>query len=468
MGLRRRIKHPDNWHLADKFPEGMSLLLDSGAYTVNKAPMDYTQRDLKEISDDYQRFVTDNLDRVDVVTEFDALALGREWIEGQREEFYDHLDADKFAPIWHPDWGIPYLQELAAKYVHIGIPTTDLSGRNLTPVLNTIAASGVSLHGVGMTKPDEMSAIRWHSVSSTSWVSPQQYGDTIVWTGRELKRYPKKSKDQARRRYRTLFEREGFDAEKIANDDSTEVLRLSIWSWEKLVDDIEHKASRPLQVVTTAPETHDDDFAEVEGEEVDTQTGEVRNSVSTALVPRDRPKRPLPVLGATTSTVRNEETGEDEEVTQYKVRSDSQRKCDTCFLSQKCPAFEPGSNCAYDIPLQIRSRQQLAETFNSFIEMQAQRVLFMRFAEEMEGGYADPNLSGEMDRLTKMMKAKVDMESEGFSFKIEGKQVGAGSGQAGVLSRLFGEQASQKAQALEAPPTVEQVDEVMDVEFTES
>lgn len=466
MGLRRRIKHLSDWHVADKFPEEMHLLLDSGAYTVNKSPMDYTQKDLKEIYEQYQQFATDNLDRFDAVVEFDAMALGREWIEEQRDSYWTSIDTNKFIPVWHPEWGVDYLKEMAGKYVNIGIPTTDIEGRNLTPVLNGLAHEGVQLHGVGMTKPDDMSNIKWYSVSSTSWVSPQQYGDTIIWTGRELKRYPKKSKEQARKRYRTLLQREGFDAEKIANDDSTEVLRLSIWSWEKLVEDIEHRHSQGLNLVTNLPETDEDDFAQEGGDLVDNHTPQTLNPVSTRVPVRIRNPIPLPVLGFTTQEEVDEETGEVTEERNYHIRSESQRVCDSCFLANKCPAFEPGSNCAYNIPLQIRTREQLASSFNGFVEMQAQRVLFLRFAEEMEGGYADPNLSNEMDRLTKMIKAKVDMETEGFSFKIEGKQIGPGTGAQGVIGRMFGDQASQRAQQLEAPIKVEQMAEAVEEEFS--
>lgn len=468
MGLRRKIKHLDKWLLTDKFPESMNVLVDSGAYTVNKDPMAYTIGDLRSINEEYQAYVAANLDRAEAFLEFDAMALGRDWIEEQREEFYEDLDPMKFIAVWHPEWGVEYLSEMADKYPRIAIPTTDMQGRNLAPILNKLGADGNLLHGMGMTKPEIMRDISWDSVSSTSWVSPQQYGDTIVWTGRELKRYPRDMKDQARRRYRTLFEREGFDAEKIANDDSTELLRLSIWSWEKLVDDIDSKAHRHLSVVSTPPSEDDDPFAETEGLEVDTATGEVRNSVSTTLEPiRRRDTTPLPILGITTRTEKDPESGEDIEVKDLVVRGDSQRKCATCYLASKCPAFDQNATCAYDIPVKITTREEFVKVQNSLIEMQAQRVLFMRFAEEMEGGYADPNLSAEMDRLQKMLKTKNDMEQEGFSFKIEGKAVGPGQGHPGMLSRLFGSEASQKAQALPAAMDIEDVADVVDADIVD-
>ena len=404
MGLRRRVKFAKPWLLADKFPEGMNVLVDSGAYTVNKDVAAYTLRELNEISAQYQAFVAENLDRAEAFTEFDALALGRDWIERQREDFYGDLSPDKFIPIWHAEWGVDYLRELADRYPRIGITTTDLSGRNLTPVLNKLATEGNSLHGVAMTHVDEMQSIKWDSVSSTSWVSPQQYGDTIIWTGRELKRYPKKYKEQARKRYRSLFEREGFDPEKILNDDSTELLRLSIWSWEKLVSDIE-KRSHGLQVVTNQPPEPDEAFAEEEGEEVDTHDPEMRKSMTT---------------------------------TEIVKHSDTAR-----------------------IPEVIKTREQRVSLENALIEMQSQRVDFLRRAEENEGGYADPNLSAEMDRLWKMLKTKHDMEREGFSLKVEAKGSGGMSGQAGLLSRLFGEQASQRANE---PTQVESSMEIIDAE----
>jgi hypothetical protein len=325
-----------------------------------------------------------------------------------------------------------------------------------------------------MTKVEEMESIKWHSVASTSWVSPQQYGDTIVWTGRELKRYPKKYKDQARKRHRTLFEREGFDSDKIENDDSSELLRLSVWSWQQVVSDIEKRQGRhlqPVKGVTNPADGDDSPFAELGGDDVDNPPAETRNSTPTAAVVRRRDVKPLPVLGVHTETETYvDETGEEKErdVTTVNVRSESTRKCTSCFLASKCPAFEAGSNCAYNIPIKITTKQQFLDMQNSLIEMQAQRVMFMRFAEEQEGGYSDPNLSSEMDRLQKMLKAKHEMENDSFSVKFEAK--GTGSGGPGMIARLFGEKASEAAQALPGGPVSadDVIEGVVDAEWTEA
>lgn len=453
MGLRRRVKHPSNWVIAAKFPKDSHIFLDSGAYTVNREEAKgYTLADLRAISEEYQAFVAANIDRVEMVSEFDALALGREWIEAQREDFYDDLPREKFMPIWHPEWGLDYLKDLAARYQRVGVPATELGGRNLVPYLNSLVAdTGIKLHGVAMTHVDEMSAVKWDTVSSTSWISPQQYGDTIVWTGRDLKRYPRKYKAQARRRHRQLFEREGFDSEKIENDDSKEILRLSIWSWQQLMDSIDKHQHPRLTLVTNPDEDDTEDFAEGRGDAVDRHPAGTRNSLPT----ERRATTPLPVLGVTTrQEAYTDDDGETKErqVTDVNVRSDSTRMCNSCFLAAKCPAFQPGANCAYDIPVTIRTKDEFLKMQHSLMEMQAQRVLFMRFAEEMEGGYADPNLSGEMDRLQKMLKAKHEMEQEGFSLQISARSTGANSGRTGVIERLFGEQASHRARELPEGP----------------
>ena len=59
----------------------------------------------------------------------------------------------------------------------------------------------------------------------------------------------------------------------------------------------------------------------------------------------------------------------------------------------------------------------------------------MRFAEEMNGGYADPNTSQEMDRYFKMLE-KIKSLDETKEFIQITAQKSAGQG---VMSRLFGD-----------------------------
>ena len=69
-----------------------------------------------------------------------------------------------------------------------------------------------------------------------------------------------------------------------------------------------------------------------------------------------------------------------------------------------------GANCAYGIPLHIETPSQVAALEDAIITMQAQRVIFMQMVEETEGGYADPNLSSEIDRLGLLIKSRRESE----------------------------------------------------------
>jgi hypothetical protein len=452
MGLRERNQMKKPWLISEQkvpFPSYMSVFLDSGTHKINNKP-DVEPDEIEELAEHYRDFVNANLERVDMVSEFDAIAMGLEWIEEERESFWDRIPREKFMAVWHPSWGLPYLHEMAAKYELIGIPATSLEGRNLRPVLNALAAGGTRIHGVGMTKIEEMQSIRWHSVASTSWTSPQRFGDTIVWTGKELKRYPRKYKEQARKRHRTLFKEYGLNADAIEADDSTEVLRLSLISWQKFEEDINRKR-RSGAVVTPLFSHASEPEVETPDEGVDTpdipeDTDVSTPSASKALArPRNRSEI-LPVMGLG----RAKEDDEDSDPV-LNIRSESARVCNTCFLAEKCPGYEPDSTCLYNIPVQIRTREQVKGLRQGMLEMQTQRVMFMRMAEEVEGGYADPNLTKEMALLSKMVAEYEEAEREGFSISIRASGSGQQQAEGGMLSRLFGKDAGQKAMELEAP-----------------
>jgi hypothetical protein len=114
------------------------------------------------------------------------------------------------------------------------------------------------------------------------------------------------------------------------------------------------------------------------------------------------------------------------------------RQCDTCFVAANCPAFTPGSTCAFSLPVEVKTKEQLQGLLTSIIEMQGQRVAFMRFSEEMNGGYADPNTSQEIDRLMKLVKSVKELDESKEFIQITAQRAQAG----GVLSAIFGDRAS--------------------------
>lgn len=440
MGLRKRTKFSKPWLVKNYFPEGHRLFVDSGCSVLNNAKEQlYDDDELRRIAEHYYQWIDSNISDLEYYTEFDAVQLGPGSIEAFREQRRD-IAYDKLVPVWHSDSGLSGLHYLAEEYGRVGISQTSLGGRDLIPTLSRLAARGVALHGLAMTKPDIMQAVKWESVSSTSWTTPQRYGDTIIWSHNQLKRYPKSMKDQARKKERATFLSSGFDWEKIQQDDPKEMLRISLWSWEQLLN----KINKTPTGVTTSMDYSDEEFSEVEGDAVGTVVPKPPNRVPTAK-PRDPSQRKIvPFLDFDIDTikVKNNETGEYEnkDVPRVKIRSESMRVCDTCFLAAKCPMFEPNSTCAYDMPIQVETKEQMESVMNTLVSMQTQRVLFMKMAEDAEGGYADPNLSSEIDRLGKLIEKKHTIEQEGFSLTVTAKQ----SGEMNMVERIFGDMGNTK------------------------
>lgn len=464
MGLRRRIKHLDQIQLADRFSDSTKILLDSGCHTINGAPASqYTDDELKAIAADYDAFVNRNLERIHAYTEFDAFQLGREWISDRRGQ-------DKEIVVWHEEDGIDQLTELTDAYPRVGVTGTALGDRDLTPRLNlAVREQGTELYGLGMTKPEQMAAIQWVGVTSTSWLSPVKFRDLIVWTGSELKRYPKKNREQGKKRHRTYFRDIGLDPDLIDGDDNNELLKLSIWSWQQQVASI-NGVGVSRKIVTNAAVPPVSGNAEAEYRNVANKGP----SVQSPDAPVQRPRRLIPGIGIDTQdeVYHNAEgTRLTRQLKLVRTTSESVLQCSTCYLAGKCPAFEPGAACVYEIPVEIRTKDQLAAVQAALIEMQTKRVLRGSLMEEVEGGYMDPNLSSEMDRLNRMIKTRHEMEAEGFSLTIKANQThSATAAGAGVLSRIFGREASEPARELPAPVEVKSVAEqlgIVDAELVE-
>jgi len=155
----------------------------------------------------------------------------------------------------------------------------------------------------------------------------------------------------------------------------------------------------------------------------------------------------LPVFGFKMKTiVDTDDEGRDilKEVPVVNTQSSSLRQCDTCFVASNCPAFKPQNTCAFNLPVEVKTTEQVKALLTAIIEMQGQRVAFMRFAEEMNGGYADPNVSQEIDRLFKLVNNLKELESNREFIQITAQRQGSG----GVLSAIFGD----RAQALKELP----------------
>jgi hypothetical protein len=112
--------------------------------------------------------------------------------------------------------------------------------------------------------------------------------------------------------------------------------------------------------------------------------------------------------------------------------------------------------CAFNLPVEVKTKEQLKDLLTAIIEMQGQRVAFMRFAEELNGGYADPNVSQEMDRLFKLVGSMKDLETNKEFVQITASRQTSG----GVLSAIFGDRASALKE-MEQPLNDDQITQII-------
>jgi len=448
-GLRKRgMPKTKSYYISEYFQEDMKVWVDSGAIQADKASL--SQRELEEYAADYEEFVAINYDRIEGWVEFDSQSFGLPKIQQNRAAFEND---PKMWVVWHEAYGTMVLQRWASEYQNIAVPSEAIeSVVSLSGITRGLATKyDVRFHALATAKPDNLRQIPFSSASTLSWLSPMRRGETIVWDGTKLVRYPKKMKAQARIRYKSVVEKAGLDFDKFTSDDTLEATKVAIWSYlqlEALMDNDKPKLSA-IKGGRKTPENaflsdNSDDtlytgLMDYLGGASDNKGQEMRKVEATEVIKRDaNDVQNLPVFGyQMKNIVDTDEDGKDvlRQVAVTQSTGTSLRQCNTCFVAANCPAFKPDNECAFNLPVEVKTPEQLKGLLTSVVEMQASRVAFMRYAEELNSGYVDPNTSQEIDRLFKLVANIRDLESSKESININVERRASG----GVLSAIFGD-----------------------------
>ena len=458
-GLRKRgLPKTKLWLISEHFTPETQVFIESGAQQAEKAGL--SRQELVDLAADYQEFLVNNADRAVGFQEFDSLVLGNDWVKAQRPFFSND---PKLYVVWHEEYGLHELLEISAKYQNVMIPNAEIeSVTNLAALTRSyIRQYGTNFHALGCAKPDNLRQVPFVTASTLSWLSPMRRGETIIWDGSKLVRYPKKMKDQARLRYKSVVEGAGLDYLAFKQDSTLEATRVAVWSYKKLEESMDKKSpnfhiidgAKDAQVSDNSDTLYTGLMMELGGGSSDNSASEVRKVSPNPVVARDPEEMTnLPVFGFKAKTVvEQDENGKDilQDVPVVHSQQTSLRQCNTCFVASNCPAFKPDNMCAFNLPVEVKTKDQLKGLLTAIIEMQGQRVAFMRFAEEMNGGYADPNLSQEMDRLLKLVNQVKELESNKEFIQITAQRQSSG----GVLSAIFGDRA---AALREMPETIKE------------
>lgn len=461
---KRGLPKTKDYLIGEYFEKGMKVWVDSGATQADKAKL--SQRELENYAANYQDFVAMNYDRIEGWVEFDSQDWGLPRIQQERRAFEND---PKMWVVWHETYNVSLLQVWADQYTNIAIPGSAIENVTALAAItrNLKAQTDVKLHALATAKPDNLRQIPFDTASTLSWISPMRRGETIVWDGQKLMRYPKRMKGQARLRYKSVVEKAGLDFNKFTQDDTLEATKVAIWSYLQLEAKMD-KDKPDLKLIKGGLPSDEELLSDNSDDTLYTGLMEFdptpsNNSgavVRKKVEPRDPlEKTNLPVFGFEMKTiVESDANGIDtlKDVPVMRTQQASLRQCNTCFVAANCPAFKQDSTCAFNLPVEVKTREQLKDLLTAMIEMQGQRVAFMRFAEEMNGGYADPNVSQEIDRLFKLVASMKDLESNKEFVQITASRQTSG----GVLSAIFGDRA-QALKEMQQPLSEDQTTQII-------
>lgn len=289
-------------------------------------------------------------------------------------------------------------------------------------------------------------------VVNTSWWNVAAMGELQVWDSRaeKLWRHNVRDRDMKAVEHEAAIKELGVSHGDILAADREALLTLSVRSWLALSDHLSAKAARlaaPKQqsVATTSPVA------------VPLVPG-IPNQHLATTAPAVR--QMLPTLVATQKDLKDASGQVVGQQTVLTSSSYSLRQCDNCNLAVACPAYTPGSQCNYSMPVELKTKEQREGMQTAIIEMQTQRVLQARHAEEILGQGLDPQAGKEMTRLFDLIN-RVNRDDPNGAFKILVQGSGAAGASAaqsgGILSQLFGGAAGANArqQVPTAPPTPE-------------
>ena len=345
------------------------------------------------------------------------------------------IDITTFLPTWN---GIDHssLRDISERFEGVVLPDTAVSNQSaVKAAYAAISANGLLGALTGRSRDIHL----FDFVLSSAWWLGQKHGETQIWTGQKMVRLNNTDKIAKRLQYEQEIKALGVDYDAVLADDFDAMTELSIKSWICLE---QHYASR--QPVTQGPPEADT--------EPDAFSPEMTPPKLAVVTDISSGRNLLPVIGLAQDTEDGPET--------LTVTDRSLRRCDACSLSAMCPSYHKGRQCAYEIPVTIKSKDQLHGVLRAVTEIQTQRVLMARFGEELTG-FADPDVGREMDRLFKMVETWRDIEDNRDTFKMTVEARAGAAAHSGMLSRIFGPTVGEQARALEHPVHSDEIVDTM-------
>lgn len=357
-----------------------------------------------------------------------------------------------FLPTWDGTDRV-VLRGLVEDYGGVVLPDSVVD--SATSVRSAIAATATPSSVLGAITGRSKNIDSYDVVISSAWWAVQKHGETQVWDQGKLHRYNSQDKLAKRQQHAQAIESLGVSFDDVVADDPQATVQLAIRSW--LMLEQRQVTKGHITVIDGGKQE------QVTNPHADPLSGNGTGHSGLTSTPLDgrHGSQTLPVMGVERSSTSSTDlagTETTEDIETLAISTQSLRKCDSCSLSLHCEAFQQGQRCVYNIPVVIRSKDQLQSVLRANVEIQTQRVMMMRFAEEITGA-PDPEVGREMDRLFNMVGKWKEIEDNRDTLEMTVRaKTGANSG---MLSRLFGSKVGAAAMVLDQPIPSEVVTEVL-------
>lgn len=297
--------------------------------------------------------------------------------------------------------------EYMVDHGHVCIEEVDLAEKRNQIPLNAFVARNPSVQLFCVTsKVETLAQPCLTDAIIAGWIATQKHRELQVWDGKRVRKFPRTARSQSVDNFIGQINNMEADPELLKAGNVDEMVRLSIKSWQQYE-----------RVAAIAPSRNDVDTVSVAGGPVAIARPEVRT----------RQRVLLPVLAGFEGVEGASPTA--------RTANEALRQCNGCFISHSCPGFEIDAHCAYSIPVEIRTTKQMRDAQQLVHEIQWQRILFMRHAEEAAGGELDPRLGKEMDRFFAQAESYTRQQEQRSTLTISASETQGGQG---IISQIFG------------------------------
>lgn len=280
------------------------------------------------------------------------------------------------------------LEGLLASYSYVALSNEiDLQDakRQIAPLIASLRSFKCRLHRWGgVDKETALTGLFW-SGSSSNWITGSKYGNTYEYVGNlklTLHHGSKGAGKRVRSGLKAKCETLGIDHSALMSDDKRAINLWNLSQWVRYSQDAEKLSGYWSE----------------------------RKTETTSLVTSSTKTLATPVSAVGYS-----------------------RSCNSCFLSSQCPLFEPDSDCRVPTTQKVDTPDDIQDLLNKVIQIQGDRVMFSAYAERVQNAGINPEVSKELETLTKLMKDAREITSP-----IGGDEVLIKAKGSGVISKLFG------------------------------